>query len=593
MKKLLLSLAALAVMGGVGLGQVASAQTDTASDGQVDASAGEAIQIFDAEVVVNTDNSLSVKEHILYTTAKGEEKHGIYRDIATKSSQGRVMVIGEIEVTDPQGGRVEFETSHGGGNTRIKIGDPDETFTGEKNYVITYRASRAVGQFENFDEVYWDVTGNEWPMPIGSVGVTIKLPDGTIALQKACYYGPIGSTATCSEVQGIESRNPSWSGFRVANLAPGEGLTVAVGFPKGVVAAYTVDDNARAFLYTYGAWLLALLLPLTTLGFTLRHWYRFGRDPKGRGTIVPQYEVEDGLTPLEVVGIVKGRMANEALSAEIIYLATLGYIRVNQLTEKKMFGLYSQEDYELIKTKEGSDLPNSFDRDLMQSLFTKGDTIKISSLANTFYTSAWRINKNALDTLFTKGYYSNLGYMKLGSSLLTTTLFVGVFAALWVGGVVSDSINLENPLPLIVSIFLSVLAYGVVAYFFPAKSAKGVAAKEHILGLKDYLQIAEKDRINFHNAPEKKPELFEKFLPYAMALGVVGIWAKEFADLHMVPPSWYSGSASNMAAFNAVSFSHSLSSFSTAASSTLTSSPGSSGGGSSGGGGGGGGGGSW
>src|SRR6185436_19560328 len=107
-----------------------------------------------------------------------------------------------------------------------------------------------------------------------------------------------------------------------------------------------------------------------------------------------------------------------------------------------------------------------------------------------------------------------------------------------------------NAFRLAMGIFASIIVYSFISRFFPAKTEKGVAAKEHILGLKEYLQIAEKDRLEFHNAPEKKPEVFETLLPYAMVLGVANIWAKEFEGIYNEPPSWYSGPSST--AFNAI-----------------------------------------
>jgi len=123
---------------------------------------------------------------------------------------------------------------------------------------------------------------------------------------------------------------------------------------------------------------------------------------------------------------------------------------------------------------------------------------------------------------------------------------------------------------------------------------KGVETKEYLLGLKEYLQIAEKDRLLFQNAPDKKPETFEKLLPYAMVLGVANIWAKEFADIYTSPPNWYT--STNAAAFNAITFNSSLTHFAALTSAVAASSSsggGSGGGGFSGGGGGGGGGGGW
>jgi uncharacterized membrane protein len=134
----------------------------------------------------------------------------------------------------------------------------------------------------------------------------------------------------------------------------------------------------------------------------------------------------------------------------------------------------------------------------------------------------------------------------------------------------------------------------------PQKTLKGVATKEYILGLKKYLSVAEKDRLKFHNAPDKNPQRFEKLLPYAMVLGVEKEWAEQFKDIYKQNPNWYEDRTGSPVAFNSLIFVNSLNSFSSEANSSLYSNPssGASGGsgfsgGGSGGGFGGGGGGSW
>jgi uncharacterized membrane protein len=134
-------------------------------------------------------------------------------------------------------------------------------------------------------------------------------------------------------------------------------------------------------------------------------------------------------------------------------------------------------------------------------------------------------------------------------------------------------------------------------FLMPNRTIKGVETRALILGLKEYLNTAEKDRLEFHNAPEKKPEVFEKLLPFAIALKVDKAWAKQFENIYKTNPSWYSDSSGH--AFNAYFLSSSLGDFSSSLNSAVastTASASSGGSGFSGGGGGGfggGGGGSW
>jgi uncharacterized membrane protein YgcG len=231
-----------------------------------------------------------------------------------------------------------------------------------------------------------------------------------------------------------------------------------------------------------------------------------------------------------------------------------------------------------------------------------GEKIKLSDLKNSFYTRVPIITKSALQTLLDKQYYSNL---KIESSGAAKAISSSFFILLWGGIIVYHLIDSVfsavavsiSPVPIIASVILSIIIGAVFHSLMPAKTIKGVAAKEYILGLKDYLQIAEKDRLNFHNAPEKRPEIFEKLLPYAMVLGVASAWSKEFADIYVNPPSWYEGYPVG-GHFNSMLLYSNLSGFNSMASTSMTSMPGggmggSGGGGFSGGGGGGGGGGGW
>ena len=560
----------------------------------------EAIVDFSSDISVNGDNSVDVIETIVYSTGP-LQRHGIYRDIYPYSSQNRKMTIENVIVTDGNNQPIQYQVSNEGKNFRIKIGDPNQTFNGEKIYLIKYRATRAVAQLKDFDEIYWNVTGNEWNIPILKTEAHVLLPSGLTAIQSSCYYGQKGSTSQC---QSSEIKNNSSVFNAPSGLNPYEGLTVAVGFPKGVVIPYSSADSVSNFFEVYKIWFFSAILPLLTLILSLLYWHKKGRDPKGTGVIVPQYDVPYDLTPMEVGAIVNEKINSNDISAEIIYLATKGYIKIKQ-TETRFLGLIKRTDYELTKTKDFSDLPNFYDRELLKDIFFKPyldsftnpdqnqmQTVKLSDLKKTFYVYVRSILKLASDSLLDKGYYKNLGSMESTIGMNFSSIALAMRLSIAIGILVSFTVFQDDILPFCISIFISFVIYLIVSKFTPAKTEKGVAILEHILGLKDYLQIAEKDRLLFHNAPEKKPEIFEKLLPYAMVLGVAKIWAKEFEDIYTTPPSWYTGSPGS--SFNSVTFNRSISNFGYFAASSLSSVPGGSGGGgSSGGGGGGGGGGGW
>lgn len=198
-------------------------------------SAQELIRSYISNILVNKDNSIDVVETISYN-AGPQERHGIYRDIYPYSSQNRKMSIDNVSVADEMGNPYIFQTSYSGQNFRIKIGDPNQTFNGQKTYVIKYHATRAVSQLKDIDEIYWNVTGNEWLVPIYQTQVSVVLPDGAISTKSACYYGPKGSTEQCSSADFLVNHFYVFNAPSKLNI--GEGLTVAVGFPKGIVVPY-------------------------------------------------------------------------------------------------------------------------------------------------------------------------------------------------------------------------------------------------------------------------------------------------------------------------------------------------------------------
>ena len=599
----------------------------------------EYISLFDSFVKVNKDNSIDVTEKIVYRTATGAQKHGIYRDIYPYSSEGRRMVLSNISVSGENGQsansgvyawqKLSSNSSRGGSNVRLKIGDPDSTFTGERVYIISYHASQAVAHPKNekFDEIYWNATGNEWPMPIKTANITISLPQGVLATQTACYVGVFGANNndnSCKSINGPsdfgtvlnEKIDNGLYSFDAENLGVGSGLTVAVGFPKGLIPEYTKSDDFWAFVQDFWQWIFAIIIPLASLIYFYRKWSLYGRDPKGRGVIVPQYDVPDKLTPLQVAGIVYEKIDQSKISAELIYLATKGYIKIKQIEGPKIFGLSTGPDYELTRLKSWYDYDDSAKADVGQSkqinsdlsdfqikilnaLFKNGfrDSVLLSSLKNSFYVHVPGIKHSVALSLKLRGYYKNLGNMEKRRVSVTFIPIMIVYFVIFstAGGFLSILGNLV--LPIVVGLVIGFIIHLIFSMFMASKTEMGVSTYEYLLGLKEYLQIAEKDRLAFHNAPEKKPEVFEKLLPFAMILGVEKSWAKEFEGIYMQPPGWYEGSMHGHA-FSAIAFSNSLSDFGHYANSAMITAPQSSGGGSggggfSGGGGGGGGGGSW
>lgn len=552
--------------------------------GIASARAAEQINNFEAVLTINSDGSINVSEAIAYDFG-AEQKHGIYRDLPYKyqtASGNFKLRYSDFAVADGKGQAMNFTVENKGNDKRVKIGDANATVTGAINYVINYKVERAINYFADYDELYWNVTGNSWMTPIKQSKTTVILPASASAddLRLACYTGPSGSADKC-----VSSRL-NFSAENIADkiifsddsLRANEGVTIVVGLPKGIVNEPPVF---RAYL-DIAKDNYIVLLPVIIFSYLFYLWKKSGKDPKGRGTIIAEFDAPDDLSPAEVGTIIDEQAQNKDISAEIIYLAVRGYIKIEKIQEKNIL---HADDYELTKIKIDTTGLNEFQNALLKAFFGENERIKLADLKNKFLHDLNIITNKVYKSVVEKGYFPKNPQMeRIKYSVLGVVIIIlGIFLKQFFGTIYLASFAVSG---LIVIIF---------SKFMPKKTVKGVLAREHILGLKTYLSVAEKDRINFHNAPEKNPQIFEKLLPYAMVLGVEKAWAKQFENIYLTNPAWYNDAG--VGNFSALVFTQSLHSFQANANSIIsaTASSGASGfsGGGSGGGFGGGGGGSW
>lgn len=545
--------------------------------------AAEEIKTFDATISINPDATINVAEKITYDFG-AEQKHGIYRDIPVEymARGGKFNLrLADVSVTDENSAPINFSESMNGNYKRIKIGDADVTVTGVKEYNISYKVSRAMNFFSDYDELYWNVTGNEWESQINESRATINLPAriNDSEIKSNCYVGPVGSTNNCISDRFVYSEQNQINQivFTHDRLNPKEGLTIVVGLPKGaIVQPSTISNTVET---AKDNWIV--VIPIIALFGLFWRWRKVGRDPSGRGTIIAQFDAPDNLNPAEISALVDEKVENKDVSAEIINLAVKGYLKINYIDGK---GIFKKKDYELEKLKEPDEKLNSYEKKIVTSLFGSSSSVKLSDLKEEFYKDLQAIKKEIYQAVTDKGYFvSNPNkirnaYYVFGVVVFSLSYFL--FGYFGVIGVVSMAIT-----------GLLIIIFGKI---MPAKTKKGSLAKEYILGLKQYLEVAEKDRLDFHNAPEKKPELFEKLLPFALVLGVSAAWAKQFEGIYNKQPGWYNDPAG--VNFSAIVLANNLDSFESKAATVLASAPGGGSGlsgGGAGGGFGGGGGGSW
>jgi len=535
----------------------------------------ERIKNFDVDMEVNSDATFTVREEITYDFGDTEH-HGIERTIPysyERSGFSYKTKLSVQSVTDESGRTLEYTTNSGLGSLTVRIGDPEAYVTGEHTYVITYGVKRAVNYFDDHDEIYWNVTGDEWNVPIDNAVMKVQLPGDVqkSSQQAACYTGYAGSTDSNCE---SKFTTASTVEANAKQLYEQEGLTVVVSMPKGMVYQPTALDKVKEFLADN--WIL--LLPIIVWIIMHLLWLKKGKDPKP-GTLIPQYEPPAGFDPALVGTLWDRRAGTKEASATIINLAVKGYLKISKNKSKS---------YTFINCNKPTQGLNPVETIIWNGIFDSNQqSVSLSSLKNKFYKDLASASKKSMELLTEMKMYE-----KNPTNVVTTYVIIALMLVFGIG--FSAAIGLAGPVALILSIPI-VLIYGIL---MPKKTSVGAQAKDHIAGLKWFLSVTETERLKFHNAPAKSPELFEQNLPYAMVLGVEKEWAGQFKDM-FIQPTWYDDPSGGL---NTVMFVSALSGMSNTMGSTMASRPsggagsggsGFGGGGFSGGGFGGGGGGSW
>ena len=523
-----------------------------------------------------------------------DNNHGILRAIPN-SYKGHSLKLHVDGITSDSGAPTQYTTYGSNGNTVLKIGNPNQTVTSNQEYTISYTLHNVIGFYKDHTELYWNINGDQWGQPFQSVSVTVHLPtDLQLSTnQPLCYAGGYGDTgSSCT----IAVSGSTITAETTSSLAAYQTLTIVSGFQTGYFTPYTWQD----WLKDHTAQLAeAVILPLLVFVVTYQYWRKNGRDPKGRGTIVPEYAPPDGLKPLEVGTIIDFKVDNRDITATIIDLAVRHYIKIIETKHNRPL-LKDTTSYLLELTNADFSALNDNESSILVAIFgvpTVGQQADLSSLKNKFYSTAKAIGVDVEQNLTTLGYFTK-NPLKSGKVMagLSLAAVIGLF---YIGSVVGPF--------LAAGLAVSAIIIRLFGRAMPSRTLKGVETKEQIEGLKLYLQVAEADRIKMlqspnapyaanANEPVKTADLFEKLLPYAMVLGVENEWAKQFEGIYKTPPDWYSG---NWTTFNAIYLANSLNAGVMSAANAAFTAPRSSGssgfggGGFSGGGGGGGGGGGW
>jgi len=625
----------------------------------------ERITSYHSDITVNADTTLLVTETISVYCAGVEIRRGIYRDFPTryKDNRGRPYVVGFKLLEVKRDGLPEpYHLEKKSNGIRIYIGDKDVYLSpGPYTYTLTYTTTRQLGIFSDHDELYWNVTGNGWIFPIEQASATVTLPAGIqpADIKAEGYTGPQGAKGQDYDAGIDETGKAQFATTRP--LSSYEGLTIVVSFPKGLV------QPPKSFLppaLAHRSWLLLIIIALLPLlVYYLWAWLKVGNDPN-QGVIMVQYEPPEKLSPAAIRYIRNMGYDNKALAAGIINLAVKGKVKITQEDDEYTVtgreglaadaSLPKEEQY-FVKRLSGSG--NSLK-------FARKYSPEISSLNTGFEKALDKLYGTGSLFAFNWGYLSfglliaavllvfvalyarQAGFVEPfalevdGEGDIGVMYFMGaIFFAAGAGvfGLALSSwkdifVKRASLKTLSMAIFLTFFSlpfmgaglfmsfmvsatYGlalvgatalilVFALLLPSYTVPGRRLLDNIEGFRHYLAAVEQDPLNRLNPPEKTPEIFEKYLPYALALEAEQQWGEQFSEVlrragidssTTYSPTWYAGGDFN--SFSAGSFASSFGSGLAGAISSASTAPSSSsgggGGGSSGGGGGGGGGGGW
>lgn len=619
----------------------------------------EIISSFNSDIRLEKSGAMTVAETITVNAEGNRIRRGIFRDfpLTFTDENGRLRSVDFDVVSVTRDGHDEpWKTESITGGIRIYAGSEDLMLSpGRHQYVFTYRTNRQIRYFPDHDELYWNVTGNGWIFPIMAATATVNLPEGVTATDTNVFTGPLGAKDRNARVS-VSNTRPVFSTTQPLNAE--EGLTIAVKFPKGAIDPPSASDqnmwwlkDNRDYFIGFGGLILVFL-------YYTRSWLKVGRDP-ARGVVVPRWDAPDNISPALVNYIDNRGFSGQgwtALSATALNLAVRGFVVLEDLKQSIVIRRTDKPNVgQKFEAGEASLLNAVGSRGSLTIDKANGERVK--SVGQNFRSAIEREHRG-------KYYNANSGYIAGGvilSVAVLITLFVFgtlqpdtialmiipiavvAFLSLFVAGFaksfrrghslgakimsvvaigIAGFIGFSIVSSLALALFSSLMEFhetpmlfavgGIVflnmlyVFIMGAPTMLGAKMMDGIDGLRQYLTLAEKDRMNMAGAPEMSPQHFEKLLPYAVALGVEKPWSQTFetwlaaaaAGAVAYSPAWYSGN------FNSGSFSDRIGGFSSSMASTIASTipsppPSSSssgfsgGGGSSGGGGGGGGGGGW
>ena len=610
----------------------------------------ERILSYHSDLRVFLSGSMQVTETICVRSNDERIRHGIFRTFPTRYRDyygNRYYVPLSVKSAFRNGRSEKFAVKPENNGVKIYLGDAETVLApGIYTYVLIYETDRQLGFFKDHDELYWNVTGNDWEFAMDSVSVTVELPAQAAAAFSGWngFTGESGSTEKSVAFHRLDDGRFHFIATRP--LSAREGLTILLTWPRDIlqrpgrtqIAAHYIKDNAGVVVGLAG--LLIVLL------YFYLQWQRVGRDPQ-KGVIIPQFRPPDTMRPEAVRFIMRMGFDNKTFTAFLLNLAVQGQIAIREqdgvffVRRDKSPSTISAEESAVLDALFGGDheveLKNTNHVQINAAVEKLKKQLAASAYARYFQTnrksfwpgvllsvatiscsilafsapeaifmivwlSVWSLGVGVLVHTSVKLWRNALAASHVRYASMTSAIFMSLFSIPFIAGELFGlyALSLAASLAIMPIILAIVFTNYLFHHLLKAPTPPGRKAMDQIEGFRMYLTAAERERWNTLYPPDQTPQLYEKYLPYALALGVEQQWSEQFAKVlqdaqyagHQL--TWYQSNRAS--SLNFADFSSSFgSSFSSAISSSATAPGSSSGssGGSSGGGGGGGGGGGW
>ena len=500
---------------------------------------------FSDAILIGEDGSAVVKERISLVFVG--QWHGIHRTIPVEYPGPRgtnyTLFLDVTSVTDAAGQKLKYESKTSGGFRDLKIYIPDAENT-TRTVEISYTVRNGIRYFEDHDEFYWNVTGNDWPVPIDHAEAHVYLPKASAGRLRAQaftgVYGSVERDAT-SEVNGADAA------FETTNPLPMRGgMTIDIFIPKGILE----EPGAITRFFWFLGSNPIVFLPFVTFAVMFVLWWYKGRDPDPGRSIAPMYEPPPGISPAEAGTLLDDTTHPRDITSTIVDLAVRGYVKIEETVDTTLL-IFHSKDYILHSLKPATEWQSlaPHEQVMMTNIFAGGEATKLSSLKNRFYTAIPIIKQDIKAALKNKGMYLLDPDSANGYSIFAALVILAPFAILQYTGYKSV---FNSVVLLFVCGIVSAIIWWLFARQMSAKTLQGGRTRVAVLGFQEFMNRVDADRLK-----RMPPDTFEKYLPYAMALGVEHHWAQAFAGIIQDPPSWYV-SPNGMTGFNPVFFSSSM-----------------------------------